>query len=156
MPCPCERTVDRTPGDAEALRDRRWTQLGPQLLDMRHVDADGAPLVLAGGLRLGDALALAFQHDLAFPGRHARMVPLLIGEARIVLEQAEYAEVCSVERHAELPLIQCPRSTPRWGIPVVVVLTVIVGFAVSIGFSLAVEHQREVSVTIVAPPPRSP
>ena len=39
--------------------------------DLRRVDADGAPFVFAGGLRLGDALALLLQHDLAFPRRHA-------------------------------------------------------------------------------------
>jgi hypothetical protein len=32
-------------------------------LTLRRVDADQAPLVPAGGLRLGDALALALQHD---------------------------------------------------------------------------------------------
>ena len=53
------------------LRDRRGTQLGPQLPDLRRVDADRAALVLARGLRLGDALALALQHDLALPRRHA-------------------------------------------------------------------------------------
>jgi hypothetical protein len=46
------------------------TQLGPQLLDLRRVDADGAPFVFAGGLRLGDGLALPLQHDLAFLRRH--------------------------------------------------------------------------------------
>ena len=63
--------TDRTPGDAEALRDRGGTQLGPQSLDLRRVDADGAPFVFAGGLRLGDALALPLQHDLALPSRDA-------------------------------------------------------------------------------------
>ena len=31
----------------------------------------GRPYVLAGGLRLGDALALPLQHDFTFPRRHA-------------------------------------------------------------------------------------
>ena len=35
--CLCERAVDRTPCDAETLRDRRGTQLGPQLLDLRRI-----------------------------------------------------------------------------------------------------------------------
>jgi hypothetical protein len=33
----CERAVDRNPGDAETLRDRGGTQLGPQLPDLRRV-----------------------------------------------------------------------------------------------------------------------
>ena len=67
-----ERAVDRAPRDAEMLRDCSGAQRGPQLPDLRCIDADRASLVLAGGLRLGDALALAFQHDLALPRRHAR------------------------------------------------------------------------------------
>jgi hypothetical protein len=41
------------------------------LPDLRRVDADGSAFVFAGGLRLGDALALAIQHDLALPRRHS-------------------------------------------------------------------------------------
>jgi hypothetical protein len=52
-----EHAVDRTPSDAETLRDRRGSQFGPQLPNLRRIDADRAPLVFAGGLRLGDALA---------------------------------------------------------------------------------------------------
>src|SRR5271165_7655068 len=55
----CERAVDRTPGDAETLRDRSGTQRGPQLLDLCRINADRAAFVLAGGLRLRDAFALA-------------------------------------------------------------------------------------------------
>jgi hypothetical protein len=40
----CEGAVDRTPGDAETLRDRRGPQLGPQLPDLRRVDLMGRPL----------------------------------------------------------------------------------------------------------------
>ena len=36
------------------------------------VDADRAALVLAGGLRLGDALALSLQHDFPLPCRHGQ------------------------------------------------------------------------------------
>ena len=34
----------RTPGDADTLRDRRGTQLCPQLPDLRRVDLMGRPL----------------------------------------------------------------------------------------------------------------
>jgi hypothetical protein len=66
-----ELTIPRAiPGNAEPLRDRSGTELGPQLPDLRRVDADGAAFVLASGLRLGDALVLPLQQDLAFRGRH--------------------------------------------------------------------------------------
>jgi hypothetical protein len=52
----CERSVDRARGNAETLRDRRGTQLGPQLPDLCRIDADRAAFVFTGGLRLGDAL----------------------------------------------------------------------------------------------------
>jgi hypothetical protein len=53
-----QHAIHAAPGNAEALRDRSGPQRGPQLPDLRRVDADGAALVLAGGLRLGDTLAL--------------------------------------------------------------------------------------------------
>ena len=45
--------------------DRRGSQLGAQLPDLRRVDADRVALVFAG------AFALPLEHDLAFPRRHA-------------------------------------------------------------------------------------
>ena len=66
-----QQAIDRTPSDTETLRDRCGTQFGPQLPDLRRVDADGSALVFAGSLRFGDALALSLQHDLPLPGRHA-------------------------------------------------------------------------------------
>jgi hypothetical protein len=42
-----ERAVDRTWGNAETPRDRSGTQRGPQLLELRRLDADGAPAAFA-------------------------------------------------------------------------------------------------------------
>ena len=43
-----ERAINRTPGDAETLRDSRGTQLGPQLPDLRHVDTSGTTYYTIG------------------------------------------------------------------------------------------------------------
>jgi hypothetical protein len=47
-----ERAVDRAPGNAETLRDRSGTQRGPQLLDVRRIDADRAALDLPAAFAL--------------------------------------------------------------------------------------------------------
>jgi hypothetical protein len=41
-----------------------------QSLNLRRVNAERASFVFAGGLCLGDPLALPFQHDFPFPRRH--------------------------------------------------------------------------------------
>ena len=79
--CP-QRSVDRTPSDAETLRDRRGPQLGPQSPDLRRVDADRAPFVLPRSVRLGDALAcrssMISRSHVATPARMVS-ISLLVG-----------------------------------------------------------------------------
>ena len=47
-PLPIERAVDRTPGDAETLRDRSGTQLGPQLRVATHPHTRGGSVWCGG------------------------------------------------------------------------------------------------------------
>ena len=69
--CP-QHPIDAAACYAELLGNRGGTQLSAQLPDLRRVDADRAALGnLPAAFALAMPSALAFQHDLALPRRHA-------------------------------------------------------------------------------------